>query len=458
MKKYSAAILLALIIIGATPLLPERRAHAIFGFEAETAAAYTIALQITQEVLKKRFFDMIVDQIVFWIQGGGQPLFISDWNVFLAQYGNIVTGDIIGQLGLGAVCRPFGFQLQLAVMQPPRFTNQISCTLDQVVGNMVNFYNNFRAGGFIAYREMWQPRNNFYGALMLAMNEKEVRISDRRYAAAQEAQAGQGFLGTRKCDAAGHCVIVTPGTSIGAAAAKVMGADIDYIVNAQSLAAYVAAIADALINRIIREGVQGLQGVVAINAPPIGYVPNRQPNARPCAGLSGEVFASCQASIGIEIGNLALVRASYLQGLDATLAPLTDAQQKLLALHTAQQVLVSRLSELNTCQISRNISGKEATAMELAVEQKILDEMNAAIVNLQLITVPLTNAKINIASPVATDITAIQTLMTPIYPLLSQARAEEYQKLITAHRDTLTAKSTKRLPEIQVSLNQCVNS
>ena len=462
MKQFLAALILATIVMSSVPALPQERAHAFTilgtGDEALEKTALEQAALIAQEALKKRFFDMIVDQIVIWIQGGGKPLFISDWTGFLSQYGNVVTGDLVGQLGLGAVCRPFGFQLQLAVMQPPRFTSQINCTLDGIIGNMVGFYNNFRTGGFVAYREMWQPRNNFYGALLLALDEKETRISDRRYAALQEAQAGQGFLGTRKCDDAGHCVITTPGTSIGAAAAKVMGADLDYIVNAQSLAAYVGAISDALINRVIREGVQGLQGVVATNAPPIGYVPAKPKNAGPCSGLAGEALASCQASVATQAGNLVVLRSSYVAGIDATLVPLADAQQKLLSMQTAEQVLVARLSELNTCQIGKSVTGKEATTAELTTEQKTLDDMNAAILDLQTATVPLTNARMQIANAQLTDVAALQSLMTPAYPLLNQAKSESYQQSIISQQTALAAKSAKRLPEIQTSLNRCINS
>ncbi len=458
MKQIIAATFLAIIVMTVVPFIPKQRAHAIIGFEAESAAAYQLALEIAQEVLKKRFFDMVVDQIVVWIQGGGRPLFITDWNGFLAQYGNIVTGDLIGQLGLGAVCSPFGFQLQLAVMQPPRFMDQVSCTLDSIVGNMANFYNNFRSGGFIAYREMWQSQNNFYGALLLTMDEKKTRISDARYVASQRAQAGGGYLGTEKCDDRGNCYITTPGTAIGAAAAKVMGADIDYIVNAKSLAAYVAAISDALINRVIREGVQGLQGVVVTNAPPIGYVPTKPKGAKPCSGLAGEALASCEAMIGMQTGNLMLVRTSYVQGIDVTLAPLLDAQRNLLSLQISQQVLVSRLSELNTCQIGRSTSGREVTVTELTFEQKTLADLNVAIIELQITTTPLINAKNTIANVQLTDLIALQALMAPVYQLLNQRQAEAYQGSIKVQYDAQIAKVAKRLPEIQTSLIRCINS
>ena len=386
-------------------------------------------------------------------------MFITDWRGFLAQYGNIVTGDIVMELGLGAVCSPFGFQLQLAVMAPPRFSSQVTCTLDKIVGNVVGFYNNFRAGGFIAYQEMWQPRNNFYGALLLAMDEKEVKTSDRRYIALQEAQAGAGFLGTKKCDASGHCFVTTPGVTIGAALAKAVGSDIDFIVNADSLAAYGAAIADALINRLLREGVRGIQGVVAKNAPPLGYVPQRPKSGDPCTGLAaGEALAACRAEQGAQAGNVTLVRTSYVSIIDATLVPLADAQRTLLAMQTTEQVLVNRVSEVNNCQIGRGTPGRENTVAELTLEQATLVSMNSAIQELQAQTVPLVNARASLTTTSTTDIIELSGVMNSIYPLLNQLRSEAYRASIGAQSAALVTKSATRLPELQTLLTQCLRS
>src|SRR3989338_9106526 len=35
-----------------------------------------------RDVIAKRIIDMIVDQTVEWIQGGGEPKFVTDWNGF----------------------------------------------------------------------------------------------------------------------------------------------------------------------------------------------------------------------------------------------------------------------------------------------------------------------------------------------------------------------------------------
>lgn len=454
MKKTIAVIAIIILISGALPFLPAPRAHAIFGVDALIAKT----INAVQAVMKKRFFDMVVDQMVAWIQGGGQPQFIQNWDSFLASYGNIVTGDLIQQLGLGAVCRPFGIQLQIAVMQPPRFTRQITCTLDQVVGNMVNFYNNFRAGGFIAYRELWQPQNNFYGSLIMTMNEKEMRIADQRFAALQEAQANNGFLGTRKCDAYGHCYITTPGMQIGAAAAKVVGADLDYIINSTDLAAYTAAISDAFINRLVRSGVRGLQGVVAANVPPIGYIPEQPKGYEPCAGLTGTALSGCRGLQTTQTNNNEFARQAYLNELNATLTPLQNAQQNLLELVPVQNQLTNKLNELRECQGGRNFPGIEQTSGDVRTEEKTLADLNQALADLQQTTIPLVNAKTKLIDASLTDITALNDIIRNVYLLLNDQKATAYQTTVKAQRDALIPAINERLKQTQTTIDQCGRS
>ena len=457
MKRFSASLAIALIILSSVPFIPRERAHAQFGVDF----ALTEAADAIQETIKKRFFDMIVDQMVNWIQGGGKPLFIQNWNAFLAQYGNIVTGDLLSELKIAGICQPFGMQLQIAVLQPPRFSGQVKCTLDQVVRNMVNFYNNFSSGGFVAYREQWQPQNNFYGALLLAMDEKENRIADQRFAANQQVQANNGFLGQQKCDQFGHCYIVTPGMQIGAAAAKVVGADLDYIVNSKTMAAYIAAISDALINRIIREGVNGFQGIVSANAPKIGYLPAQPANAAPCTGLAGDALNACHALEGYKTGNASLIKTSYMAQIGDTLTPLLAAQTDLLAVQSAEQLLVNRTSELNNCQVGRGTSGRETTIAALTAEQQSLAEVTAAITQLTQTTGAITNAKNTLMNETSTDFTVLSSYMNGpagVANLLNKTQAEAYATQAKAQHDAITARSAKRLPELQTLLQKCISS
>ena len=46
--------------------------------------------------------------------------------------------------------------------------SKVTCSLNQIVGNINSFVENFRNGGWLAYQESWYPKNNFYGATIIA--------------------------------------------------------------------------------------------------------------------------------------------------------------------------------------------------------------------------------------------------------------------------------------------------
>ncbi len=462
---------------------------ALIGAAAATAGstASLTSLEIAKkvftaslELLKKRLLDMVVDQTVNWIQGNGEPLFITDWQLFFAQSANIASADLIRELGLGSLCRPFGVQLQLAVMQPPRFSRSISCTLDKIIGNALNFYEDFRSGGFIAYREMWQPQNNFYGAVLMALEEKESRVASAVFASTQEALAGNGILGTKRCypkpgafvvDGVPfevqakrnpwdfYCFITTPGSQVGALVAKAIGSDIDYIINSQDLAAYVAAISDALINRLVREGVNGLRGVLTTNLPSSsGYIDSQYSGQQPCSGLRGDTLRDCQNFIGYKSGDFNDLQKVYLEQINLTLLPMQAAEKNVQESINSQRSLVNKLSELKFCQINRNVAGKEATQTELDAEQKKLDKFVADLISIQDISIPLLNAKLHLQNPPTKDSHDLTAAFNEIRNLLNPTRANEIK--LASEKDMNDNKTavSQRLPQVQQSITTCASS
>lgn len=257
---------------------------------------------IAVEALKKRLLDMIVDQIVRWIQGGGEPKFITDWRGFMRDAFDIAFDETIKQLGLGFICSPFNLQVRLLLERPPTFSQQITCRLDQVVGSIESFYANFENGGWLAYQELWRPSGNPFGLALLGFDEMARKEAEIRDAKRSEGIANQGFLSVKRCveydvdeDLEGNpiCIkeeIITPGKTVGDAAAQAVGADIAWLVNSRDLSAYVAAIANAFINRLVREGA-GLLTVGTQSAPSAGYIPAGLTGN--CAGLTGTTLTAC---------------------------------------------------------------------------------------------------------------------------------------------------------------------
>jgi len=261
------------------------KVESVSGIAAAVATGATIteisfewAFKTAKEILKKQLLDMMVDQIVAYIQGGGTPKFITDWPAFFRDAVDQAGGKFLQQIGLSQLCSPFKPLLSAAFIPIPTFTERTSCTLSQVGVNIDVFLKDFRQGNWIAWQEMvLRPQNNIYGAYIMAWDQYEIEKSAAAKAAEAEAQAGKGFLSVKRCiewNSAGlqTCVdsgesmedckkaacikeeTVTPGAVVGDLAAKAVGSDIDYIVNAKDFAAYVSAITNAILNRMFAEG------------------------------------------------------------------------------------------------------------------------------------------------------------------------------------------------------------
>jgi len=286
-KKFLILVFIALIIVS---IAPKPASASMPTFEMNPAVTgdlvnfgemtFQWTFKIAAEALKRQLLNMIVDQIVEWIQGGGEPKFITDWPGFFRDAVDQAGGKFIQQIGLSQLCSPFKLLLGTGFIPIPTFTERTSCTLSRIGVNIDAFLENFENGGWVAWQEMvLKPQNNVYGAYLLAWDQYEIEKSAAVKAAASEAQAGRGFLGVKRCiashqentgDAAGEIEVcdkyetVTPGAVVGDLASKAVGSDIDYIVNAQDFAAYVGAIVNAILNRIFAEGVgllhAGLEG------------------------------------------------------------------------------------------------------------------------------------------------------------------------------------------------------
>lgn len=261
---------------------------------------------VALSTLKKRLLDSLVDEIIEWIQGGGKPKFVEDFGGFLEEVGQKAVGDLALEIDNGRICKPFKLRLQVNLITP-RFSQLTSCTLDQIVGNFEDFRNDFRNGGWAAFTEINKPQNNYYGTIINTFEEKNSRVTRQQDIAKQDIDAGQGFISVEEClewtfegvptipgnrtnftravetgfeyyNVQGPPPMpdgyyasysqwtcsrkkrTTPGTLIAHGAQKALYSDLDFIINADELSDYIGAIADAAINRLIKEaGVRGVQ-------------------------------------------------------------------------------------------------------------------------------------------------------------------------------------------------------
>jgi hypothetical protein len=362
------------------------------------------AFKMAVETLRKKLLDMIVDQIVNWVQGGGTPKFITDWPGFLGDAADQAGGKFLQQIGLGRFCSAFKLQLSMGFIPIPKFSDRSACTISQVGANLENFLKDFNSGGWVAWEQMvLRPENNIYGAYIMAWDQLEIEKGAAVKAAESEAQAGKGFLSVKRCikteqmcDEEGYCtsectqsVITTPGAVVGDTIAKAVGSDIDYIVNAQELQAYVSAISNAILNRMFSEGLGALRTAISggggsSGGGGINTIPNNTSSAATCSSLLGtSVYNSCITSIqsGIDIKDFQKETMASLINQDLGYQnQLLGAKQ--LALIVIDQ-LISVLTNLSTCQASNPYYLAQIRATKTAIENDI-PKVQSNIIALQL--------------------------------------------------------------------------
>ena len=223
----------------------------------QATEAVSLSKKCIRDAMLKTILDWIVDETITWVQNGGQPRYVTNWDTFLSDAFNVGVGEVVNGIGMGKLCQPFSFQLKLSLLPVPGFKNRIACTLDDIVANINDFYNDFRNGSWIAYEASWQPQNNYYGALYMTMDEAMTEGARQKEIAEKEAMSGQGYLPVKKCvkkleDACLEWEIITPAPVVGHLTNRAAAADIDWAMSVQS---WTAALTNAVINRVTKEGI-----------------------------------------------------------------------------------------------------------------------------------------------------------------------------------------------------------
>ena len=99
MRRLNKIIIAAAVVLSLFSILPQSAEAAVPVFETNPILTGVLPLDIPNlaemtfewafkmavEILRRQLLNMIVDQIVAWIQGGGTPRFITDWNGFFAD-------------------------------------------------------------------------------------------------------------------------------------------------------------------------------------------------------------------------------------------------------------------------------------------------------------------------------------------------------------------------------------
>ena len=285
---------------------------------------YQWARQLGTAILKNVIVHKVVEQIVGWVQGGAKPQFVTDWKSFLSDSFNEAAGTTLQNI-YPDLCYSFSptvrSYLQASVSGGTSQSSPVSCTLDQIVGNIKDFHDDFTKGGWVAFGATARPSNNIFGATFLAQGIIAEEGERAREAADAQGRSSGGFLPTQRCarevpeqsqmlrrsDGSGSYVYktpaycaeweyTTPGTTVSDITSKALGSSLDEVINADDLESLISAVVDAFLNKMITSEEKGLLGTSRKNKGG-----SQTPNTPIiCEGLSGKALRQCLNSLEID--------------------------------------------------------------------------------------------------------------------------------------------------------------
>ncbi len=414
--------------------------------------------------LKKILLDQMVDQIIGWIQGEGKPRFVTDWAGFLQDAGSAAAGEFIQSSALGFLCDPIQAQIRVALSPVRRFSTSISCTLDQIVGNVQNFYDDFNNGGWLAYQTLWEPQNNVYGAFLISQEEQDRQIGRAQYNAESQAKAGNGFLGGQSCnenpadpngadldgdgkggDIPSTCQVTTPGRIVGDLASKAFTSNIDFLLTADELDEYVTAISDALINRLIVSGVDGLKNITQR-----GSGGSNKANA--CKNLTGGALEACQQYINVLRSGFTGAKNDLKNQIDGALVPRLIAKTVMKDSLALENSLIAYMDDYESGSLNYCVSTKLITARALAAD--LSGRINAN----QIIIDALESAKTQVDGLAQDDWANLDAITTNIAIPADAANAEQLRISAEAEKATLAAdnQTANSVESIKLQVRICV--
>lgn len=346
----------------------------VWGYAMKVLQANEWLRKLLTEVVKDQVIHKLMQQITNWVQGGGDPQFVSDWKGFLGDAANVAAGGIL-QKAAPFLCKSFGPLVTVSLLQvdsgPSVSSNPYGCTLDQVVANVDQFRNNFENGGWIAYGQLLKPQNNFFGSFVQLNSAQFSASAQARESAQSEGASGGGFKSAKECkpektltydqpeqlggisteaDAraamgsgfisatcpgggkpctkvvacdSGGWSNTTPGGLIANTTNQISESPVGRIVNANDLVGLATAIANTALSKLMTSAKKGLSGLTAteLNKP-------SDPNAN-CNGLSGTDLTACK-SLNDQISKNGSSAGSGKEGVLAQLKKLLQLQQQIL--------------------------------------------------------------------------------------------------------------------------------
>ena len=236
-------------------------------------------LDVAGRIIAGGIIRNLSNQVVGWIQGGnGQNVgFVANLQQELRKTADETGADFLNGISGINFCGDIGQYLRISLRSPTTLRRQFECTVTGVRGNIKNYYQNFRNGGWSAFLQTTiDVQNDPYGAFLIAYDAKLKAESDARYAKESTLAQNRGFLGfqveRRKCEQIPFSeddpyapteicfkekVTKTPGGLVADTLSKATGSGFDFAVVADELDEAIASIANALIGKLISGSITG---------------------------------------------------------------------------------------------------------------------------------------------------------------------------------------------------------
>ncbi|MEK7564706.1 MAG: hypothetical protein AAB501_00510 [Patescibacteria group bacterium] len=156
--------------------------------------------------LKKRMLTQIQNDLVNWVQNGGEPRFIKDTGKFIrdnTKYAAVSGIDKFFTERGTDICSPFKANVQLLVNKTKLLQeDQLRCSLGDIKDNLSNFAENFENGGWTTWLKLHETRNTLPGTYLVSSQLISAETAIAGNTATAKISAGKGFLDQKKCSVA----------------------------------------------------------------------------------------------------------------------------------------------------------------------------------------------------------------------------------------------------------------
>lgn len=210
-----------------------------------------------------------------WVNSGfeGNPTFITNFEDYMLFVGDQVAGKFLQDIGLGALCTPFKFQIQYALEVWYTRSQQSylgTCSLSQVVGNIETFLDDPTRGGWEGwYQFAVSGQSDPYSQFIQVRTSLQENLTNKKDAETDKAVGNNFFLGKERCEdvetANGgterKCETITPGVTASEALSSALDIPKEKLTVADEIDELIGTLFTQLTAQVFSGGSGGLRGL-----------------------------------------------------------------------------------------------------------------------------------------------------------------------------------------------------